>query len=148
MEQGMRIFMRGRSQFAAALLVAAMLWTRRTAAIGAYPCENMAELILHTEALNNACCEEAGDDCTSGVPQACDLECAAELLPFRNACKEVLQSSLGIVLRPLINEAAARCPGAPTSAIFMWRSRAAAPASRRRSWRTPSPSRGPAVWNV
>eukprot|EP01045_Picozoa_sp_COSAG04_P034972 COSAG04_NODE_7879_length_1052_cov_3.823715_1_plen_173_part_00 len=45
------------------------------------------------------------------MPQACDLECAAELLPFRNACKEVLQSSLGIVLRPLINEAAARCPG-------------------------------------
>eukprot|EP01046_Picozoa_sp_COSAG06_P078159 COSAG06_NODE_25810_length_628_cov_0.969754_1_plen_183_part_01 len=100
----------GISALAAALLVAA-LGPQQTAGIAAYPCENMAELSSHTAALNAACCNAVGDDCTAGVPHDCDAECAAELLPFRDACKEVLDSALGSTLRPLVNAAAALCPG-------------------------------------
>ena len=39
-----------------------------------------------TRALNDECCDEASEDCSSGRPATCNLGCARVLLPYFDEC--------------------------------------------------------------
>jgi hypothetical protein len=48
--------------------------------------DNLA-LKVRVDAVNQACCEQNNENvCTSGSPQTCDAECAAEFLPYWHFC--------------------------------------------------------------
>ena len=40
--------------------------------------------------MNAECCNEPGEDCSSGRPASCNAGCARVLLPFFDACGEAL----------------------------------------------------------
>jgi len=40
----------------------------------------------HTEAVNEECCDEPGEDCSGGVPHAPNADCCGVLVPFFQAC--------------------------------------------------------------
>ena len=42
------------------------------------------------DAINTACCDESGEDCSAGHPHTCNEDCAAQLLPFWDDCQEAL----------------------------------------------------------
>jgi hypothetical protein len=46
-----------------------------------------------TAEVNAACCSDPGDDCDSGMPTACDAECASVLLPFWQDCAVHLRAA-------------------------------------------------------
>ena len=43
-----------------------------------------------TDALNDECCDEATEDCSSGRPATCNIGCARVLLPFFDDCRTAL----------------------------------------------------------
>ena len=49
-----------------------------------------ADLQARTQALNEECCNEPGEDCSSGRPTTCNAGCARVLLPFFDDCGEAL----------------------------------------------------------
>ena len=49
-----------------------------------------SDLQARTQALNEECCNEPGEDCSSGRPTTCNAGCARVLLPFFDACGEAL----------------------------------------------------------
>ena len=49
-----------------------------------------ADLQARTQALNEECCNEPAEDCSSGRPTTCNAGCARVLLPFFDACGEAL----------------------------------------------------------
>ena len=49
-----------------------------------------ADLQARTQALNEECCNEPGEDCSSGRPATCNLGCAHVLLPFFDDCSGAL----------------------------------------------------------
>ena len=51
------------------------------------PC---SDLQARTQALNEECCNEPGEDCSSGRPASCNAGCARVLLPFFDDCGEAL----------------------------------------------------------
>ena len=53
----------------------------------AVPCP---DLQARTDALNEECCNEPGEDCSSGRPASCNAGCARVLLPFFDDCGEAL----------------------------------------------------------
>ena len=48
------------------------------------------DLQTRTQALNEECCNEPGEDCSSGRPASCNAGCARVLLPFFSDCGEAL----------------------------------------------------------
>lgn len=82
-------------------LLAALLLPGVTAAIVATPATGRAlqqaaggeacgDLVGRSAALNDECCDEPSEDCSSGRPATCNVECAHILLPFFEDCAEVL----------------------------------------------------------
>ena len=53
----------------------------------ANPC---SDLQARSQALNDECCNEPGEDCSSGRPTTCNAGCARVLLPFFADCREEL----------------------------------------------------------
>jgi hypothetical protein len=47
-------------------------------------------LSSRTEAVNDECCDEPDEDCSSGLPTSCNLGCAAVVLPFFDDCADAL----------------------------------------------------------
>ena len=84
-------------------------------------CSSEAELSACTTAVNDECCNELSEDCSSGEPATCNAGCARVLLPVQARCDEWLaadQSGLGAFVKPLLDAAAANCqapPPPPTS---------------------------------
>ena len=54
-----------------------------------------ADFDARTAAVNDECCDEASEDCSSGRPATCNLGCAQVLLPFFDDCQ--------LSLRPLFD---------------------------------------------
>ena len=73
------------------------------------PCENFADLQTLVEPVNERCCDEPEDDCSSGVPSTCDADCGAVLLPFRAACADFLKVPMNAGMKNLIDQAADGC---------------------------------------
>ena len=48
------------------------------------------DLPSRTDALNDECCDEATEDCSSGRPATCNIGCARVLLPFFDDCRTAL----------------------------------------------------------
>eukprot|EP01052_Picozoa_sp_SAG31_P019825 SAG31_NODE_1463_length_8238_cov_3.389851_6_plen_113_part_00 len=48
------------------------------------------DLISRTAAVNAECCDEATEDCSTGIPQSCNAGCARILLPFSLDCTREL----------------------------------------------------------
>ena len=48
------------------------------------PC---SDLQARTQALNEECCNEPGEDCSSGRPTTCNAGCARVMLPFFDDCR-------------------------------------------------------------
>lgn len=48
------------------------------------------DLPSRTEAVNSECCDEPTEDCSSGQPVACNVGCAAVVLPFFRDCSNIL----------------------------------------------------------
>lgn len=51
------------------------------------PCSNFAEFSALLPDLNAVCCNDANEHCVAGLPTTCDVECAALLMPMKNACQ-------------------------------------------------------------
>ena len=73
------------------------------------PCENFADLQTLLPLVNERCCDEPEDDCSSGVPSTCDADCGAVLLPFRAACADFLKMPMNAGMKNLIDQAANGC---------------------------------------
>ena len=41
------------------------------------------------ENINRVCCDEPGEDCSSGIPATCNQDCASEYIPFYQKCSNV-----------------------------------------------------------
>jgi hypothetical protein len=79
-------------------------------------CSSEAELSACTTAVNDECCNEPSEDCSSGEPATCNAGCARVLLPVQARCDEWLtadQSGLGAFMKPLLDTAAANCQAPP-----------------------------------
>ena len=50
-------------------------------------CDDLGD---RTAAVNDECCDEATEDCSSGRPATCNLGCAHVLLPFFDDCSGAL----------------------------------------------------------
>lgn len=48
------------------------------------------ELTARTQTVNNECCDEPSEDCSSGRPATCNVGCARVVLPFFDDCSEAL----------------------------------------------------------
>jgi hypothetical protein len=62
---------------------------------GGKACRNLED---RTTSVNDECCNdfEASQDCSSGRPATCNLDCARVLLPFFNDCAEALGTAAGL----------------------------------------------------
>ena len=70
----------------------------------------MPEFQAMLEPVNADCCDEPAEDCSSGYPATCNVDCAAVLLPLQAACADFLG---GMGMKPVqerIDTAAANCP--------------------------------------
>lgn len=72
------------------------------------PCTNTAEFEALMAPINPACCS-GGSDCSSGSPSQCSDDCAAVLLPLRDACHTYLLAAENRGLKTLLDDAASRC---------------------------------------
>ena len=57
---------------------------------GAPAADACADLSSRTEAVNDECCNEPTEDCSSGRPSTCNPGCAHVLLPFFSDCSDAL----------------------------------------------------------
>eukprot|EP01043_Picozoa_sp_COSAG02_P059833 COSAG02_NODE_7696_length_2887_cov_17.426112_2_plen_313_part_00 len=75
-------------------------------------CSTMDEFNAAFQPVNDECCDEAGEDCSSGFPTTCNAGCAAVLFPAQAACDDFLASNgLGMrATKELIDRVAATCP--------------------------------------
>ena len=48
--------------------------------------DSCSDLQARTQALNEECCNEPGEDCSSGRPASCNAGCARVVLPFFDDC--------------------------------------------------------------
>lgn len=76
------------------------------------PCDNFGDLQTLVGPVNEVCCDEPSDDCSSGVPSTCDSDCGAVLLPFREACADFLSVPMNLGMKAIIDAAANTCHGA------------------------------------
>ncbi len=67
---------------AAALDAVNRLASKFDATVGASTCD----LTSRAQAVNDECCDEPTEDCSSGVPASCNAGCAAMVLPFFSDC--------------------------------------------------------------
>ena len=51
------------------------------------------DLAARSQALNDECCDEPSEDCSSGRPATCNVGCAMVVLPFFDDCSDALGSS-------------------------------------------------------
>ena len=73
---------------------------------GAGTCDDLAD---RTAAVNDECCDEATEDCSSGTPASCNAGCAELMLPFRDACLEELTQNNGRKAADQMRAAANTC---------------------------------------
>ena len=73
------------------------------------PCNDAKDLQALLDPVNERCCDEPEDDCSSGVPSTCDADCGAVLLPFRAACADFLKIPMNAGMKNLIDQAANGC---------------------------------------
>jgi hypothetical protein len=78
--------------------------TRRAQAAGGA----CGDLDARTAAVNSECCDEATEDCSSGRPATCNLDCAHVLLPFFEDCA----AELGAAVAALFDDVVALCRAA------------------------------------
>ena len=58
----------------------------------------VTDLARRFDAINTACCNEPGEDCSGGAPATCSGDCAEVLLPFYEDCAGIMDAStLGLV---------------------------------------------------
>ena len=65
---------------------------------------SQSDIATRTQAITAACCDEAGEDCSGGLPRNCNADCADTLMPFWEEC----QADLGAE-RAVFAEAAGLC---------------------------------------
>ena len=46
-----------------------------------------SDIATRSQAITAACCTEAGEDCSGGLPRNCNADCANTLLPFWEDCE-------------------------------------------------------------
>jgi hypothetical protein len=73
--------------------------------------EACADLVGRSGALNDECCDEPSEDCSSGRPATCNLGCAHVLLPFFEDCAD----ALGPTAAGQFDDVVRLCHGAETS---------------------------------
>eukprot|EP01043_Picozoa_sp_COSAG02_P014153 COSAG02_NODE_578_length_20075_cov_93.607930_10_plen_879_part_00 len=77
--------------------------------VGGEVCSS-AELSTRSAAVTAECCDEEGEDCSSGAPASCNAGCAAVLVPYYQDCADSLQSFQGgAALVEVIQTAALLC---------------------------------------
>ena len=48
---------------------------------------SQSDIATRTQAITAACCDEAGEDCSGGLPRNCNADCADTLMPFWEECQ-------------------------------------------------------------
>ena len=77
---------------------------------------SQSDIATRTQAINTACCNEEGEDCSGGLPRNCNADCADTLMPFWEQC----QADLGAE-RATFEEAADLCRrSSPSLAEDVW----------------------------
>ena len=71
---------------------------------------SQSDIATRTQAITTACCTEAGEDCSGGLPTTCNADCADTLMPFWEEC----QADLGVE-RAAFAGAAELCRGSHPS---------------------------------
>ena len=71
---------------------------------------SQSDIATRSQAITTACCAEAGEDCSGGLPTTCNADCADTLMPFWEEC----QADLGAE-RAAFAEAAGICRGSHPS---------------------------------
>ena len=51
---------------------------------------SQSDIATRSQAITTACCTEEGEDCSGGLPQSCNADCANTLLPFWEDCEAQL----------------------------------------------------------
>ena len=81
-------------------------------------CASYVDFAEALDAIRQACCDQADDDCSTGFPTVCDAGCSAVLVPAISACTTFLSGSTpevagidGAGILTQLNQAAARCGG-------------------------------------
>ena len=76
-------------------------------------CTNYAAFAAHLGAINSECCDQAEEDCSTGMPMICNRGCAGVLIPTIAACSGFLGSpdagKSGVGVLAQLNAAAQRC---------------------------------------
>ena len=87
-------------------------------AAGVGACTSYVEFAGVLDAVREACCDQADDDCSTGFPMVCDAGCSAVLLPATSACTTFLTHSTpevagidGADVLAQLNKAGQRCGG-------------------------------------
>jgi hypothetical protein len=55
-----------------------------------------------TNALNNECCDEVTEDCSSGRPAVCNVGCAHVLLPYFDDCRDALGADVAAAFADVV----------------------------------------------
>eukprot|EP01052_Picozoa_sp_SAG31_P031912 SAG31_NODE_3438_length_4271_cov_2.920422_2_plen_146_part_00 len=74
-------------------------------------CETFDQLASHCSDVTGECCDEETENCAGGLPQTCNADCAAVLLPVVAACSPFLESNHLIAIKGPLDTAANICEG-------------------------------------
>ena len=73
------------------------------------PCSTLAQFLDEVAPINEACCGSTdATACAAGIPKSCDIDCAAEFLPFYGRCEGIISASLPDKV-PVFNGVRAAC---------------------------------------
>jgi hypothetical protein len=56
-------------------------------------CDNLIDFTACSTFINSVCCDEANEDCSSGMPTTCNDDCASVLVPAAAACSTFLSGA-------------------------------------------------------
>ena len=56
-------------------------------------CSTQGELAARINEINQECCDEIGEDCSSGAPESCNIGCSVVVLDFWRDCQSTFKTS-------------------------------------------------------
>ena len=56
-------------------------------------CSTQGELAARVNKINHECCDEIGEDCSSGAPESCNIGCSVVVLDFWRDCQSTFKTS-------------------------------------------------------
>ena len=66
-------------------------------------CKSAQHLQQRNDEVTAVCCDEPGEDCSSGMPASCNADCSAVLLPYFDDCERALGDAV-VTFEPVVQE--------------------------------------------